>query len=136
MSLNPNPPPGHQPASSDAGVRGEMAAVSASAPGVSDLLDDFRRPAGKARRSVPRRAGTLRLLLSELVICVGWRRLAVAGGLILVGAVLEGVGILLILPLLQTFLEPGAHGALADRAPADWLLAPLGARTQYSILFA
>lgn len=111
-----------------------MATVSASAPQATVL--------GHARRILTRHAGrapalpstTAGVLLAEFVAFSGPRRLTVTAGLVLAGAALEGVGILLAMPLLQLVLEPAAKGELGDDLSASWLLAPLGPIAGYSTL--
>jgi ATP-binding cassette subfamily C protein len=56
--------------------------------------------------------------------------------LIVFGTVLEGVGILLVVPLLRIFLEPGEKRAPTDGMPFQGALEPLAASSQYTILFA
>ena len=56
------------------------------------------------------------------MVFAGCRRLSIAAVLIVAGTVLEGVGILLIVPLLQLFLGPRASGEWADGAPFDRML--------------
>ena len=113
-----------------------MATVSVSAPEAAGLHDARTALTGSATPAVARRMGAARILLAEFMAFAGRRRLCVTACLVVAGAALEGVGILLVLPILQMFLQPGVVGPLAERAPADWLLAPLGPGTQYAILFA
>ena len=75
-------------------------------------------------------------LLGEFAAFAGLRRLAAAGALVLAGAALEGVGILLIVPLLGPVLEGGAAGGLAVGGPWDSLLQPLGPAAQSALLIA
>lgn len=113
-----------------------MATVSAIDPQASSLhvLSEILR--GRAREAVVRRLRVARTLLSEFMVFAGRRRLSIAAVLIVTGTVLEGVGILLIVPLLQLFLGPGAQGEWVDGAPFDRLLEPLGPAAHYSILLA
>jgi ATP-binding cassette subfamily C protein len=100
-----------------------MATVSATAPAarISDKGGFVaRRPATDGARA------TARILLSEFAAFAGRRRLAVAACLILAGAVLEGAGILVVVPLLQKLLRPGV-GASAQEILTG-LAALLGAR--------
>jgi ATP-binding cassette subfamily C protein len=113
-----------------------MATVSASAPVPTGLYGSREFLPGRTGRASGRGAGTARLLLAQFVSFAGRRRLAIAAGLILAGTTLEGVGILLIVPLLQLFFEPGANEGLAGRAPFDWMLEPFGPAAQYSLLLA
>jgi ATP-binding cassette subfamily C protein len=57
-------------------------------------------------------------------------------GLILAGTALEGAGILLIVPLLQMFFEPGSTKGLAASVQFDSVIEPFGPAAQYSLLFA
>ena len=99
-----------------------MATVSVSAPEAAGLHDARTPLTGSATPAVARQTGAARILLAEFMAFAGRRRLCATACLVVAGAALEGVGILLVLPILQMFLQPGAVGPLAERAPAgDWL---------------
>jgi len=72
------------------------------------------------------RMESARALLTEFAAFAGTRRLAQAAALILAGVTLEGVGILLIVPLLAPLLDQGvAPGGVAG-GPLGWLLQSAG----------
>lgn len=84
-----------------------LAATAAPFPGSSqEAAAD--RPA-RTERLAASNLGPASELLLEFVRFAGWRQLAAAGALIVVGTALEGVGILLLVQLFQFFL-----GAPAD----------------------
>jgi len=111
-----------------------MTTVSASAPGTTSLPDQRVIGVGRPRRAVPRKTGTLRILLTEFIAFAGAGRLAAAAGLIVTGSALEGIGILLIVPLLQAFLEPGANSLAEYRESTEWLLGSFGPATRSTML--
>lgn len=113
-----------------------MATVSAAAPRVPSLREWGRILAHRAGQSIPGKTRVARTLLLEFASFAGPRWISLTAVLILAGTAVEGVGILLIVPLLQLVIEPGTEGAWADVVPFDWLLAALAPSAQYVALFA
>ncbi|HEU4649835.1 MAG TPA: hypothetical protein VFS49_00330, partial [Croceibacterium sp.] len=113
-----------------------MATVSASAPGASSRHDVLQRWPGRANRAASQRTQVIRRVLHEFVSFAGCRKLTLTAVLVVVGTAVEGVGILLVVPLLRAFLGQGAAPAPADGWPFERLLEPLAPATQLAILFA
>jgi len=105
-----------------------MASASAAAGSSAGLRPLAPGPPASVRRA---RFESARDLFAEFAAYAGARRLTRAGALILAGAALEGMGILLIVPLLRPMLEPGGAGV----AP-DTFLGSLRASARLALLLA
>ena len=108
-----------------------MASASRLAPATEGARHslDLLQPQRPRRSGEPgSRLRATRNLLADFTAFAGARRLAAAAALILAGAMLEGAGILLVVPLLQ----PGALDNLAEVA----ILAPFGGSAQIALIFA
>ncbi len=82
------------------------------------------------------RPRSYRRLLVDFAAFAGARRIALAAGLILAGAAFEGVGILLLVPLLQTIIEPGGAAAARLAALAGGFVGPVNGNGLMLALFA